>query len=397
MGELVTQTIQRLSDSSELRFQAGIKSMDDRRINTIVDALTRTELEFAGVESDDFSMDEIVYGGVASKQPFSMDDISRFTDRQLEDFDRTIREVEYGDIDILKNLQNSMIPEGATTHTFFLIDKKGSYKRISGSARDLPTSSVSGQEHSIKVEMGGGSLEWNKQEMDAADYAGVPLEMEKVKAVKRSYLEDIYNLTVYGNDNLEGLMSTDIDEAQVADTIENPNTVAGAALKYWVNKTGREIVSDLTDARVAISTGTQGRWGGPVTTTNLEGNPATFTCLLPLASYHTLLDSFMLTSAGGTSQTVWNYLNSFDGMLATAITNYQIVLDFDTAFNSGADSGFMLLPNDVNAYSFAKAKDITAMPVQFQGLSMVIPYYDYFAGLKLIRNKALVRRRSIQA
>jgi len=57
----------------------------------------------------------------------------------------------------------------------------------------------------------------------------------------------------------------------------------------------------------------------------------------------------------------------------------------------------MMYPNDMEAFSFVRPLDLTAAPVQFQGLSMIIPYYDYFAGMKLIRNKALKRFRTIQA
>lgn len=399
MGEIAQQTIERLKLSNELRFQAGVSSMDDTRVGTIEDMVTRIELEFAGIDSTQFSRDEILNNGADlndSVDIASMDDISRFTARQLEDFDRTIREVEYGDIDVLKHLQVTSIPVGPTQHTFFLNDLKGKYKRITGAARDLPVSSISGQEHTIKVEMGGGSLEWNKQELDSADFANVPLEMEKVRAVKRAYLEDIRTLTVAGNDNLEGLMSTDIDEAAVDDTVENPNTVSGAALKYFINKTGREIVQDFTRARTAINVGTEGRWGGPLAPTGLEQNPASFACMLPLSAFNALMDTYMLTSAGGTSQTTWDYLQSFNGMNATNITKWAVILDFDDAF-SGSAAGFMLLPNTTEAYSFVKPLDLTPLPVQFLGLSMIIPYYDYFAGLKLIRNKALVRRNGIQA
>jgi len=401
MGQLAQDTIRLLRESPLYRREAGVVSMDDTRVGTIEDAITRIEMEFANIDSTQFSRDDILNGGAELKpdvQIASMDDVSRFTSRQLEDFDLTLREVEYGDIDILKHLQSTSIPVGPTQHTFFLNDLKGKYKRITGSARDLPVSSVSGQEHTIKIEMGGGSLEWNQQEMDSANYAGVPLEMEKVRAVKRAYLEDIRDITVFGNDNLDGLMSTDIDEAVVVDSVDDPNSVgAGASLKYWINKTGREIIKDITSARTAIHTGTEGRWGGPLFPTQLEGSSATFTLTLPLSAFNALMETYMLTSSGGTSQTTLNYLTSIDGQIATAVTNIVVVLDFDTAFNSATAAGFMLTPNDSNAYSFVKPLDLTPRPVQFQGLSMIIPYYDYFAGLKLIRNKALVRRYGIQA
>ena len=56
-------------------------------------------------------------------------------------------------------MQNTMIPVGATKHTFKLDDLQGDYKRITGSSKDLPVSHISGQEFSINVELGGGSLQ----------------------------------------------------------------------------------------------------------------------------------------------------------------------------------------------------------------------------------------------
>lgn len=395
MGDLAVQTLDRLKQSNELRVNAGITSMDDTRVKKIIDNLTRTELELAGIDSSQFSMDAILNSGAGIKSGASMDDASRFTARQLEDFDRTLREVEYGDVDILKHLNVTSIPVGATQHTFMLNDVQGDYKRITGSARDLPTSHISGEESTIKIEMGGGSIEWNQQETDAYDFAGIDYNVEKVRAVRRAYLQDIKDITVFGNENCEGLMTYDIDEAQVADSVKNPNNVTGIDLKYWINKTGREIVNDITKARQAIHVGTEGRWGGPLYSSGLEGNTQMFTLEVPLQAFNALMDTYMTENYN--PQTTLDYLLSDAGKRATAVEKIVVILDFDSAFNGGTDSGFMLTPNDSNAYSFVKPLDLTPKPVQFVGLSMVIPYYDYFGGMKLIRNKACIRRRSIQA
>jgi len=106
----------------------------------------------------------------------------------------------------------------------------------------------------------------------------------------------------------------------------------------------------------------------------------------------------MNTSAGGSNpQTTYDYLTSIQGMRATGVTKIVVILDFAGSFNSGAAAGFMLLPNDDESYSFIKASDLTPVATQFDGLSMKVPYYDYYGGMKIIRNKALVRRYSIQA
>ncbi len=412
MGELAQKAIEKMGYSRSYREDAGITSMDDTKVKVYEDLLTRVELEMAGLDGVNIDTQTILdkgistditkMGAVSLDQNTSMDDLSAFTDRELEYFDQQMRDVEYGNIDWMPSLQNTTIPRGATKHTFKLDDLQGEYKRITGSSRDLPTSHISGEEYSINIEMGGGALEFNIQELDAANFANLPIEARKARAVRRAYLEDLNTLGINTNDanpNLVGLMTSDIDSAEVADSVENPNTVTGAALKYWINKIGREIVLDLTEARIAIHTGTNGRWGGTFTDDNLsESNRATFTCCLPLLSLNALYETYMNTSAGGSNpQTTWDYLTSIQGRRATGITQFQVILDFDGSFNSGAAAGFMLLPNDSEAYSFVKAADLTPVATQFQGLSMIIPYYDYYGGMKIIRNKALVRRYSIQA
>ena len=418
MGELAQKAIRRLQYDRGYREDAGIRSMDDTRIKAYEDLLTRTELFLAGFDGENISTDQILakgidtnvadYGAQSLDDEFaspSMDDLSAFTDRELEHFDQTMREVEYGNVDWLPQLQNTTIPVGPTKHTFKLDDLQGNYGRISGSSRDLKLSHISGEEYSINVELGGGALEFNIQELDAANFANLPIEARKAKAVREAYLRDLNVLGVADtslaahNANLIGLMDSSIDSAEVADTVADPNSVAGALKKYWINKIGREIVQDLTDARIAIHTGTEGRWGGVFTDDNLTAsNRQSFTCILPLLSLNVLYKTYMNTSAGGSNpQTTWDYLTSIQGRRATGITNWQVILDLDGSFNSGAAAGFMLLPNDTEAYSFVKAADLTPVATQFDGLSMKIPYYDYYGGMKIIRNKALVRRYSIQA
>ncbi|MBU2648520.1 DUF2184 domain-containing protein [bacterium] len=397
MGNLAVETIERLKTSNELRFQAGVVSMDDTRVKMLEDSLTRIEMEFVGIDSTQFSVDDILGDTIKVKEGESLDDASRFTQRQLEDFDREVKEVEYGDIDYLKWLPVTSVPIGAQKHTFFLGDMQGSYKRITGSAMDLPVSHISGEEHSIKIEMGGGSIDWNQQEMDAATFAGVPLEIEKVRSVRRAYLENIASLIVYGNDNLIGFDTSLITEAALADSVANPNSVSSTALKYWVNKIGREVVADIASMRRAISNATLGRWGGPAIDTGVAGSTSSFTLITPLESINYLFDLYMHTTAGGTNTTAWAFLNSPEGKLATGVTQYRVIHAFDAMFNSNTVPGIMMVPNDPAAFSFVRPKDLTPMPVQFRGLSMVIPYYDYFGGMKLIRDKALLKRYNVEA
>jgi hypothetical protein len=223
----------------------------------------------------------------------------------------------------------------------------------------------------------------------------------QVRAIRRAYLENIYDLVINGNDKLKGLIGS-VSEFAVADTVANPNTVSGTALKYWVNKIGREVVNDWIQARIKIATLTKSRWGGPEAGGQPEagndGNPSGFTGFVSQDGYYQMIDKYMTSDDGGDRpETVWSYLNSPKGKMQTGISEYVIVHKFGSAFQSGTKNGFMVLPNSPDAYSFEKPLDLTPKPVQFRDLKMIVPYYDYFAGMKLIRDDALVGYYDIAA
>ncbi len=390
--DIIENTLDYIKNSYEVRRQieSGQASFDSL-CNVIEDGVARAKFELRGLNTDGVKVNQML-----GKESF--DDGSSFQVPDTVHFDQIFREQEYADIDILKNLQQtSTIPVGAVESRFFIDDYVGEYKRAKASATDLPTISLKGTPYPINVEMGHGSINWDQNELDQAAFSGRPLDMIRVRAIRRAYLEDIYNLVINGNEKLKGLLSGDITISQVADTVANPKAVAGAALKYWINKLGREIVGDLIAARKAVALATQSRWGGPIGNfnTGVEGNPSAFTCLVSQKAYFVLLEQRMHSVDGGTNLSVWAHLHSPDGILETGIDRYVVVHDFDSAFNSGTDAGFMILPNSSDAYSFEKPLDLTAKPVQFKDLIMKVPYYDYFAGLKLIRDGALIGYRTI--
>jgi len=394
---LAQQTIGRLKESSELRIQAGIVSMDDTKIKVIEDMLTRVDLELAGIDSDQFSVDDILEGVTFAKEEHSMDDNSAYTARQLEDFDYTQRDIEYANKDYLSWFPVIAPPVGATKHTFFLNDMQGEFKTITGASTDLPLSHISGQEHSVTIIMGGGSIEWNQQELDSANFANVEVQSRKAKSIRRAHMQWLAARIVHSQDGLIGFDDDAIDEAALADTVDDPNSVSSTALKYWINKSGREIVADLIDMRNAIYTGTLGIWGGTNIDTGVEGSITSFTLTMPLGAVAVLLKKYMHSQAGGTNITVWEYLNSPMGKLATGITRYRVIHEFTAAFNSNTVPGIMMTPNSPEAFRFIQPKDLTPLPVQFKNLSMMIPFYAYFGGLEIIRNKAIIKRYNVQA
>ena len=76
---------------------------------------------------------------------------------------------------------------GATTITFRMYDRAGTFGLISNYANDLPRTSVKASEVRRPIKPFGGSYGYNLDEIRAAKFAGVPLEMMEAEATRQDY------------------------------------------------------------------------------------------------------------------------------------------------------------------------------------------------------------------
>ncbi len=366
-------------------------SLDDgTKVANFVSGLFKIEAELNGVKSDSFSQDQLL-------KDFSLDDDSFFTSRALENIDATIRFWKYTDLPFLTNVPfKNDIPVGVSRHTWQYYDFTGSYKRSQANNTDLPTAQVKGLEDNIVIHPGSGAIGWNRMELDSAQFANAPLEATKAKALFRAYSENIHNLmidpTVGADINplLKGWMRSDIGEYAVPAT-------GTASSTYWADKTGRLIADDLNFARQKISTGTRGRYGivQPAKYGLDNGVSANLTLAVTLAAFDILSQKYMYSEAGVSTQTVLDYIQSPEGMNRLGINQIIVVPQLEGKFNSGTEDGFILYVNDSDVLQFAKPLDLTPLPVQFNGLNMSIPYYDYYGGMILYLKSAAVRFNAI--
>jgi hypothetical protein len=392
MGKLAVEAVDYIRNSYEAQRNLGLDNgSKDAKMNMIVDSLTRAELEFNYINTDNLRSESILGKSLDSGMVNHVPDITGY--------DRTLRFNEYADVDILKHMQvTNTMRVGEKEQDFIIDDFAGEYKRLTSASANLGNITLDGQSYKIKSEMGGGSISWTQEDIDVATRSGRPLNMMLVRGIARKYLENIYDLVVYGNDKIKGLMNSNITELDVAETRDNPNGVAGAALKYLENQSARELVKIFTQPRIEIAKNTQSRWGGAMAgiDTGVDGNPSSLTCFIAQKAYWVLVDKLMTDASGGDRPySVWSHLHSSEGMKQTGITKYVIVHAFDDSFANKTSAGFMVLPNSQEVYSFEKPLDLTPKPVQFMDLKMIIPYYDYFAGMKLIRNNACIAYKGI--
>lgn len=366
-------------------------SLDDgTRIANFVSGLFKIEAEMNGVKSESFSQDQLL-------KNWSMDDDSFFTSRALENIDKTVRFWLYTDLPFLTTVPyKNDIPVGVSRHTWQYYDFTGSYKRSQANNTDLPTAQIKGVEDSIVIHPGSGVIGWDRMELDSAQFANAPLEATKAKALFRAYSENIHTLMIdpaVGEDInplLKGWMRSDISEFAVPATGTSSST-------YWVDKTGRNIADDLNFGRQKISSGTRGRYGivQPVKYGLDSGVSANLTLAITLDGFDILSQKYMFTGAGASNQTVLDYIQSPEGISRLGIMQIIVVPQLGGKFNSGTEDGFILYVNDSDVLQFAKPLDLTPLPVQFNGLSISIPYYDYYGGMILYLKAGAVRFNSI--
>ncbi len=373
----------------------GFSLDDGTKVAQYCSGLFKIEAELNGVDSKSFTMEQTMKG-------FSLDDESFFTSRALENIDATVRFIKYTDLPLLRDdvtPWKNDIPVGINIHTWQFYDFTGKYKRSQANNTDLPTAQVKGVEDKVIIHPGTGAIGWNRMELDAAQFANAPLEATKAKAIFRAYGENIHQLMIdptrTGEDYdtnplLLGWMRSDIDEFAVPAT-------GTASATFWAAKDGRLIADDLNFARQKISLGTRGRYGivDPGKFGLENGVSANLNLLIGQKGYEILTDKYMFSSAGANNQTVLGYILSAEGRARLGINQVTVVPQLDLAFDTYTDDGFILYANDPEVVQFGKPLDLTPVPVQFNGLNMSIPYYDYYAGMLLYLKKGAVRFNAI--
>lgn len=194
---------------------------------------------------------------------------SIFFERQLESvearlYDKKLRELKYRRLIPISNRDG----EGAETITYYLYTKVGMAKVIANPSDDLPRSDVFAERNTQAVHVLGTSFGYSTQELRAARFAGVALELFKVDAARRSIREKENGITWLGDTDhaIVGLFAN----ANIP-TVQAPLD-ATTTTRAWSGKTPDEIIDDVRLLTSGIRQATNGVH---------EGN----TLVLPIGQY----------------------------------------------------------------------------------------------------------------
>jgi len=192
---------------------------------------------------------------------------------------------------------------GATTITFRMYDRAGTFGLISNYANDLPRTSVKASEVRRSVHAFGGSYGYNLDEIRAAKFANVPLEMMEAEATRMNYEQVLNKIGFLARAN-------DPTYGGLIGLVYQPNAIV-ARPRYGLWASGgvnagnaQYMYQDLIDA-VTL----QG-----VTTNTIEMPD---TLLLPFNYYIAITTApFVLPVGGGGSGTVAGFTTVADYFLA---------------------------------------------------------------------------------
>ena len=263
---------------------------------------------------------------------------------------------------------------GATTITFRMYDRAGSFGLISNYANDLPRTSVKASEVRRPVLPLGGSYGYNLDEIRAAKFAGVPLEMMEAEATRMDYEQTLNKIGFLGRFN-------DPTYGGLIGLVYQPNAIiARPTYGNWTTTNAGNaayMYQDLVDA-VAL----QG------TATNAVEMPDTL--LVPFAEY-VALTTTPFTLPGGNSSTVAGFTTVADYFLAhnPSVKELEYVIDLNNVTPRPSSPTDMTTSTNV-AIFYKRVPDklkyhipqpFEQLPPQERNLEWVIPCHAKVGGV----------------
>jgi len=179
---------------------------------------------------------------------FKQDSLIRPQD--LNAIDNTIYEINREELKArtIFNVKSD-VPEGAETYSYDVITRSGAAKVLAPGAEDIPLVDADMERHTEQIYSIAAAFRLSVQELRQAQMSGRPVESTKAATARRAISEKENKIAWTGDKKHNILGVTNAEGIQTMAV--NPNK-AGDSTK-WKDKTGREIVADLRQARTAVN------------------------------------------------------------------------------------------------------------------------------------------------
>ena len=252
----------------------------------------------------------------------------------------------------------------ATTVTYYSSDKFGQANWIKGNGSDVPLAGTERAKHETGVHMAGIGYSFGYEEINQAQMLGMDLSADNAIAARRAYEEMVDGIALFGDadKNFQGLVSS------------SEVTAASATTGNWNSATEDQILADLNDALLAISTDT-------------SYAAMADTLLLP----YDRLNLLATTRLGDTQITLLEFLrknNTFTAMTGRELT-IRAVRGLETA-GAGSTNRMVAYRRDPQVLKPHVPMPHRFLPVFQDGpLSFVVPGVFRLGGLDIRRPKEI--------
>lgn len=374
---------QRMQGDEMIRHGLGLNgSTEDRaKMDAYSESFRQIEWEKAGIMNSALAgkyrkdqTDEEILKGIK----LDADDGLIFA-RQLEEIDARRFEVIRKPLDVWKRLLpvRSFAP-GTDRITYRVHDYFGKAKLTSsGNVTESEIAGARAKEASNKIFSWTLAYEYTARELRQAQFAGVPLSTEDVRAVGFGYAEKIQEVMLTGDTQtgLEGIANhTGVTNTQVSTAIATGDSTWTPSTK----KTPDEIVDDITGMTTEIFQATRGKYG-----------MANMVVALPLEQLKYIGNKRM---ASGTDTTIAEYImrnNAVNG-----IARFEPVFEFQ-GLGTGSTDLAMAYPFDPVVLEANIADQILWMPPQVRGKAFIFDSEMEYGGVTVRYPVAVTQRYGV--
>jgi hypothetical protein len=259
------------------------------------------------------------------------------------------------DVDVQRGLKNI---------TYRVEDFRAQVEPITvGTVADIPYVGISTEEFSNQVVTKGLGYKYTVDELDAAAFAGVPLQDRYQSAVLKGYEENQDNVAFYGDTEreLEGIINhTGVTNNQAA-------APASGTDKKWsgTDKTNDEKLADIRGMVTTISTQSE---------ENYNGDRTQFVLLVPRVPY----DALNVRMAAGTDTTLLEFILR---QQKYGIVDIKVLPQLAGQGTGGTDLAIMLPFMDREVIEFHVSSAVLWEPAQFHGLDIRFPSRNRHGGV----------------
>ena len=282
---------------------------------------------------------------------------SIFFQRELEVVKAKTYDVQYPQM-----LARSLFPisrdasPGAEFITYYQYDMTALAKVISNYADDLPRANVKGKAFTSPIRTIADSYGYNYKEINAAKFAGKPLEQKLANAAKMGMLQKENRLAFFGEaaSGIPGFLSN----ANIG-TFTLPADGTGAS-KTFASKTADQIIRDMNSVVNKVFVDTKGVWSAD-------------TLVLPLAQYALIASTPRSTTSDTTILSFFKASNPF----------IKEVIPANEMFQAGTASADVMVAYAKNpdVLTMEVAEDFRQHEVEKRGLEYVVACTEEYGGI----------------